>query len=275
MPYHPDLNVDQNLHLATAGCRFYVVKRGFKKGTFTNPVTARLQTERFSNALAISVDCFEDAEAEWAANCLKTHGDALCPVAEAERVMQLRAQVAHPASPFSRNPTIPPAPIPLFPEDLHHSIFNDDERKFVAKAYARTPAAAPAPFAATSASASPAFAGDGHSGPAMRTPAFDGAGDQSSNKAFKSSPTKGARVAAAGLSGAAAFAQMGDAAPVDVHWGIEGIHRIFATRGELREFDPFPSSAGAVETAAKLGIPSSKVVGDVDPEIVAKWVKCE
>ncbi|KAJ6451873.1 hypothetical protein C8R47DRAFT_1258516 [Mycena vitilis] len=62
-------------------------------------------------------------------------------------------------------------------------------------------------------------------------------------------------------SAAAAFAQMGTGPPVDLHWGVKGIHRTWASRLD------------ALAAAFELGMDPNSVFGHPDPAVVEAYTK--
>ncbi|KAJ7119386.1 hypothetical protein C8R46DRAFT_1238659 [Mycena filopes] len=236
MPYYPDPGVDRTLHSDSADSWFHVVERGFITGTFTSVERATHQVKGYCHASRIKVARFEDAEVQWAACCLATHG-VVCPVELAERQVA-RSRVAIPAQ-------LPAWSAPFFGAAQH---------KFVQDAAAHigdfgsvppvlpgsqypTPTPPPSVYAAP---ATTPAAGWGQ-------PGLSKAGPTSSS----GSPSKGK-----GNTGAAAFSKMGQGPP-----GVKGVFKTYASYGD------------ALAAARKLGIAESDIAGDTDPAVMEAWVK--
>ncbi|KAJ7822844.1 hypothetical protein B0H13DRAFT_2376434 [Mycena leptocephala] len=238
MPYFPEPGVDRESHSDEANKYFYVVFRGHIPGTYTDSEVA---TNRLMGSATGSASEFRDTTTHSAmgAGCLQTHG-TLCPVAEAERRV-LQAKVPQ--------GTIGPSSTGI--------PFSKVQREFIKlpRPHLRSPKVAassrgrarvPGATSTVSAEFGRYLNAIGHSVPAARV-----------------NPPRPRRldIDLDLRSSCSAFAQMGTATPVDVHWGVKGIYRTYATR-----FD-------ALAAAQKLQIPASDVFGDSDPAVVEAWCK--
>ncbi|KAJ7141819.1 hypothetical protein C8R46DRAFT_1233526 [Mycena filopes] len=241
MPYYPDPGVDRTLHSDSADSWFHVVERGFITGTFTNAERATHQVKGYRHASRIKVARFEDAEVQWAACCLATHG-IVCPVELAERQVA-RSRIAIPAQ------------LPAWSA----AFFGAAQRKFVqdAAAHVGDPGSVP-PVLPGSQYPTPTALHSSYA--ASSTPPAASWGQPGSSKAWPTtssgSPSKGK-----GNTGAAAFEKMGQGPPVDMHWGVKGVFKTYA------------SYEDAVAAARKLGIAESDIAGDTDPAVMEAWVK--
>lgn len=208
---------------------------------------------------------------QWEAGCLQTHG-TLCPVAEAERRV-LQAKVPQ--------GTIGPSSTGIQ--------FSKVQREFI-KTAAATPALSqgggvfagsarvPGATSTVSAEFGRYLNAIGHSVPAARVNhAAAAKGLASNGPPSNSGAASSSTSTSTSAHPASAFAQMGTATPVDVHWGVKGIYCTYATRYVLT----FANSASliclpsfdALAAAQKLQIPASDVFGDSDPAVVEAWCK--
>ncbi|KAJ7806504.1 hypothetical protein B0H13DRAFT_2387071 [Mycena leptocephala] len=248
MPYFPEPGVDRESHSDEANKYFYVVFRGHIPGTYTDSEVATNQVNGFSHGFRIRVPRYDDAIVQWEAGCLQTHG-TLCPVAEAERRV-LQAKVPQ--------GTIGPSSTGIQ--------FSKVQREFI-----KTAAAAPAlsqgggvfagsarvPGATSTVSAEFGryLNAIGHSVPAARVNhAAAAKGLASNGPPSNSGAASSSTSTSTSAHPASAFAQMGTATPVDVHWGLRG----YIVR---------------MQHAQKLQIPASDVFGDSDPAVVEAWCK--
>ncbi|KAJ7024567.1 hypothetical protein C8F04DRAFT_1192244 [Mycena alexandri] len=250
MPYYPCPGVDTERHSDSADKHFYVVERGFVVGTYTDPDIATKQVNGYRSGFRIKLPRFEDAQVQWAVMCAADHG-FICPVAAAEQQV------------------LPPTPVlSTAVSSTHTASFGSAQRKFAEDAVAGKASPLPgvqatmhvpahshqAPNSTTNAQRNAAYTDSWATSPV--TPA--------SGVGSKAQPTPSRRTntdSSTSKRGAAAFAQMGDGPPVEIHWGVKGVYRTYA------------SHLDTVTAARKLGIPDNDIIGDVDPAVVEAWVR--
>ncbi|KAJ7642309.1 hypothetical protein DFH06DRAFT_1137330 [Mycena polygramma] len=78
MPYHTEPGIDRLEHSANTACKFYVACPARIQGLYHTDKQADEQVKGFRNGKAIAVHFWDDAEEEWALDCLRWHGE-VCP----------------------------------------------------------------------------------------------------------------------------------------------------------------------------------------------------
>ncbi|KAJ6487270.1 hypothetical protein C8R47DRAFT_1216461 [Mycena vitilis] len=92
MPYHTEPGIDRVQHSQNTACRFYVACPARIQGVYHTDKQADEQVKGFRNGKAIAVHFWDDAEEEWALDCLRWHGE-VCPNARARVNMETRVHL--------------------------------------------------------------------------------------------------------------------------------------------------------------------------------------
>ncbi|KAJ7027249.1 hypothetical protein C8F04DRAFT_1189686 [Mycena alexandri] len=241
MPYYPSPGVDVDLHSDSSETYFYVVERGFVVGTYTDAKIATQQVEGYRGGFRVKVPRFDDAKVQWAAMCAADHG-FICPVAAAEQQV-----------------LVPTAPVYTAASSTPLASFSAAQRKFVLDAVSGKPTPLPGVQATTVIPAA--------SQPTARATTTTYASSSAAPPGISASSgsSKGRPTASTSCNfgtGAAAFSKMGDGPPVNLHWGVKGVFRTYA------------SQLDAVAVARKLNIPDTDIISDPDAAFVEAWSKC-
>ncbi|KAJ7720536.1 hypothetical protein B0H16DRAFT_1474368 [Mycena metata] len=212
-PFYPHLPEHHDVYTisATAGQKFYVVKRGRGVGFFTNPDDANLQTDNYTDACQRSFSRWREARAYWNDICEEEHGEH-CPA------FRLAAGFSMSWAPPPVSALIAPGPLPVGPTPFIHGV--------------NVPAPAPRnlspPNSTPTTSQSTAYT------PSPSTPANTAASGSSRSYLFSPSPPpRRSRVGLAPCAAAPASSSAGSCpASAKSYWAAQGVNRIFVRRGD-------------------------------------------